>query len=459
MKRKILALILAAAMIFSTLPVFADDTFGKVEKEYAVNGWTVGTAANPLTVSGGNDGKIDYVSLGDSMAFGYGLPAMGKGKHNKAFVEVQGSYPDLIRDYLASKYAKKYSFFQGAVSGARALDDCIFLSDNFKSDSYHDAYFKKQYFYESGNDGYEADKNDYNAFTTALPENVKNADFITITVGGNDTLLYSVLALLGPVLNGGDIRDNPVSKDNLEQFYGASAVSKYTAMKEKLLGIIGESGKSKIEPIFNAIEVILYSMGSVVKCEPELLDIIHEENPGAVIALTGLPAILSEYKVQVDNVTVDLGSIFAPMSNVLNAYVKNIAEERSSYVRYIDIFDFDPIPVDVDPEVAEDGVIKGEKFVDFLTEYFLKLTHPSELGQKQIADSIMKNFNFSVRGGKLAVTKNYVKNVYTMFLSKIGISKIENVWTAVKRVNFLDLLSNSVSLVKTIASIAAGLVN
>ena len=84
MKRKILAIILVAALIFSTLPVFAaensdskENNIGEADIEYEINKSNVGSHANPLTVSAGLNGKIDYVALGDSISFGYGLPAMG----------------------------------------------------------------------------------------------------------------------------------------------------------------------------------------------------------------------------------------------------------------------------------------------------------------------------------------------------------------------------------------------
>jgi len=92
MKKKILALTLAFALVFSTLPVFAGES-------YTVDNNSVGSEPNSLKVSG-EDGGINYLSLGDSIAFGYGIDEEKTSHWTKEKPCLEDSYPDLISDYL-----------------------------------------------------------------------------------------------------------------------------------------------------------------------------------------------------------------------------------------------------------------------------------------------------------------------------------------------------------------------
>jgi len=325
----------------------------------------------------------------------------------------------------------------------------------------------------------ERDYDDYGAYLIGLRAAVNKADFITITAGGNDTM-----SLLTTLLSA----SSSVTTEDLNKLFGKSTVAAYTAMKTVLLNqaklidsVSDKDGATEksLTAIFGMLEPILYSMGGFVIGQNDVLDIIHEMNPDAVIAVTGMPALFDDVVFQLgsgdDAVVVDMDKIFAPMTKVLNSVIKNNAEERSSYVRYVDIYNVKTL-MDLDKTKTAAKAYEGTKneftyeyswdettgkfifsdtpealqtgnIVKFLYDQFLKDTHPSKEGHEYIANQIMKNFKFDkASDSKVNAIKNFISNLWTTVMSKSGLRKFVNLMSAVVAVDLAGLIKNFSSL-------------
>jgi len=480
MKKKIIALVLTTLLVFSSLPVLADG--------YCVDGENVGQATNSLTVSGDNNG-INYLSLGDSIAFGYGLDGDATHPATSRYLNdycVEGSYPYLIKEYLK---CKEDNFFQGAVCGAKVIDLCKLLSpDDYPNDSGFKS-FIDSYLKDEKGETY----NNYGKYMLGLKEAVENADFITITAGGNDSM-----AVLTSLFSG-STSSSTETLSNLSKLYGKAPYAVYISMKNlllaqaKLIDSVKNNGgatEKSLESIFGLLESILYSMSGFAIGENDVLDIIHKINPDAVIAVTGMPALFKEFIFKIgegsDAIEVDLEKVFSPMVHVLNNVIKNAAEERSAYVRYVDIFDMNTMvnlsisdteksidlswagvdktknikylykwDADKKKYIIEDAngakldytkfaeSIQTSNILMFIADQFLNATHPSLKGHEYIANQIMYNFDFdNTSNGKENAIKNYLSGMWTTIMSKLGIKKAANLLTTVIQIDMAGLIQN-----------------
>ncbi len=270
---------------------------------------------------------------------------------------------------------------------------------------------------------------------------VEAADFITVTAGGNNYFGFFVIAEV--------MGQSGALKGDLSKYFGESGEEAFSVYKNTILvqaklldKLTGKATyEEKVEQVFTYLEKFLYTTAAYIKNTPQLLDLIHEKNPDAKVALTGLPDIFGEYDIKVGSIVIDLESIVVPMISILNNVLKNAAQSRSSYVRYIDISDVELIaPSDTSSMPDWDGHTIDS---DVLSEFFmanLAISHPSEKGHKQIADRIMENFKFVKEGTPTINIIGAIKNLWTSILSLSGVTKAKNLLDSLSKINIFGIL-------------------
>lgn len=480
MKKKILSLVVVFAMIFAYMPVLA----------YAGDS----SSSEPLLVS--FDKELNYVSLGDSVAAGYGLGAYAEDYavyDNSVFISnvkqiwdipyslsggfdysPEESYPSLVEKAVKEQdrtgkttvnHAKR------AVCIARIQDVCTFIdSTKYKPDDFFNGlvvwmlrgtldsatsgvkapsiekYWELADYslvYPEGVNGFPSLK----AINADYSEKVKNADFITISAGGNNFYSYVLFTgrqnwYIDKEGNCSTTYTDGASRAfqwNLSDWYDDRTVRTIKALRTtavaeaKLVDLAkkykknGETAgetdeslaqlkevieffgadlsttESSVKSAFNLIERLAYTIGAYKQSVPELLDLIHKKNPDAKIALTAIPVPYCDYSIKIsDNLTISLAAIFKPIFGLANRALKKAAEERSDYVRYIDV----PNPDLLTPLTSSTGEIGGSLVPALPSNTLtiegaialllgpLEATHPSAEGHQQIATEIMKNFTF-----------------------------------------------------------------
>ncbi len=431
MKKKIIALVLSALMVLTALPVYAGGVTTSTNEK----------TLKPLTVTYGMEG-LNYTSLGDSISFGFGLDenCTGKDEYIKVMTysddyykyEVPGAYPILLKHYLKVADA---NFFQGSICGSRQQELC-YLIDNSSVEP--DAYYTGlgSWFFPKNS----SQQADLERLTEDYGSAVKNADFISISAGGNTTM--TLMFILD------DNWGKSAFAVDLNRYYGKAATTAFYSTKSAILAqaklidnLAGqkktedETYAEKVEYLFDVIETILYSMGQNAKETELLLDLIHSKNSKAVIAYSGIPVIFSGYDLKIGNLLIDLEKIMKPMVSVINLAVKNAAEERSSYVRYIDVSDVDLCTASDFGPVIE----LKEDFTKIISNY-PEITHPSYKGHQQIEQRILASFEFKQEVTGFSKVKNLIENINTMVRSRLGTLKIQNFIAAVKQFNPFGLI-------------------
>jgi len=470
-KKRIIGIVLALGVaIASIVPTFAETL--EIDKQ------NVGSGANPLTIPcDGN--KINYVSLGDSVAYGYG---MGDGSYKLGFqdiyfggaskryaFEVPGCYANLIKNYLEGVSDNNVDYKQRAICSAR-VEDFLSLIDakKYPGDDYFNnilvslmlkgIYSDRVAGSDTDLDKLAQEKLGYTIPTITELNNdfggaVKEADFITITAGGNN--LFAYLVLSPETLRGYGLTDAGDVTPDLSEYYGTSVEASFELIKSttlaeaKLLDASikrtdGKTYAAQVKEVFATIEKLFYTLGAYSQSAPKLLDLIHQKNYNAVVAVTGMPSAFADFDIKVGKLTIDLEKIVDPMFGVLNNVWKNAAEARSTYCRYVDISDVELL--DPDPEWA-DRIVEASALEKFISRN-LDATHPSAKGHKQIADKIMKNFkleNQANLGRSLGSNGlfNTINNLWTSFLSRIGITRLANLTSVLKSINLSGLLKFS----------------
>lgn len=139
MKRKLhsfVAMLLVACMVAGVLPV----TVLAAEREPPVFDEEIVSAelvSNEAGDGSADDGKLVYVSFGDSMTNGYGLSgyALPNGVGVNGFLqESPVAYPAMYADYLAEQTGKEVDLIQLAVSGMQVEDLTFILNYEWKQD-------------------------------------------------------------------------------------------------------------------------------------------------------------------------------------------------------------------------------------------------------------------------------------------------------------------------------------
>jgi len=433
--KKILSLILAAALIFSTVPVFAGEAYSVTEN-----------ITKPLTVSYGLSG-VNYVSLGDSIAYGYGLDQQLtlEGLLNAEKLDtyakgsflhlVPGSYPDLIRTYLEGKTHKSVNILQGAVCGSRIDDACTLIDDElYPGDNYYTDIIALNFI----------PNNDEKA---KIGKAVEKADLITVTAGGNNMICYPLASMY-----------DWISGNPLSDYYGSSEVAAFKTIKATVLAEAAlldklakkseeDSYKSTVETIFKFLEAYLYTTASFATHEGALLDLIHEKNPHAVVAITGIPGVLTEYNLKIGSITINLDSALSPMYAAINTVIKNAAEERSAYARYVDIFDVELMS----SQAAGVEVINGKKTidVDYLKNSLnineglelINIVHPTADGHKEIQKRVLEKFTFKQGHSGITAVRNGIENAWATLMSKTGLLRLANFAEVIKSFKPLGIIA------------------
>ncbi|MBR5329844.1 MAG: S-layer homology domain-containing protein [Firmicutes bacterium] len=385
------------------------------------------TQANASIIDVNGDGKINYVSIGESMTNGYGLdgyypsydntdPAytyplpyetMDKlGRENIGGTNtfgyerhIEGTYPQLFAQYLKEQSGKEVVWNQLAISGMRPEDflflfgeDKTYTGDKYTTKIWETGEGEGNYsrivwgtwgrWYNQGGMGSAAEelekaKADY-------MEKVKNADIISINLG---THCFSsvVSTRLLSILN-----------DSGDQFYDERSTCayllkeypEYQAYYNEILEKISaeltlKSSPEVAEKAEKMLDVICYATLSFMITYEADLEIIEAVNPDAQIIQFGMSNFMEGLGMEMeDGSVIDLGSIFGILFDFTNVYR---AQLRPDYI-YI-------APVE-DMDLLVDSFARGEANDTYLSKMMASFSWPWDLEVDEMA--VILNDNYGV---------------------------------------------------------------
>ena len=312
--KRVLVLVMTFAMLMSTfaptLGVFAAEVNGDEHR-------------HELT-----DGKLNYVSIGDSMANGYGFDGYCQGNDGFNIIDNQdkvygaGAYPLQFEEYLKGIYgAENVEHTKLAASALRA-EDLLYLLGGRENPA--DDWFDQVNHYTGIDDN--------ELLAAFYQEAVKNADVITLGVGNASFgafFLSRVTSLLGVM--GGSLDEEQKEMYTLEN---ALSIVEDEDAKAKILEIYNNAFEAlnsyvsaEIAEQYNfegVCELLAYVAAGFMVNYAKAIDKIVElnESENLEIVLVGLMNTTYGMEITVsDDFSIDFGGIMDDAFEVLNAYI------------------------------------------------------------------------------------------------------------------------------------------
>jgi len=321
--RAVIALALALVMSFSLFATAASAATAENHKAYSY-----------------------YVSLGDSIAVGWGP----QNYTNRGFVREDSAYPSIVADTLGVE-----TFVPLARNGFRTVELRYMLEKDYTGDSYNFRFGK-------------IDQETITTYRELFPQYVANADLITLGIGSNDCM--------------------NLAKVRMQDFLKANLTS--TSQQKTLSSIVASENDtgSTIQSMLKLAKVAgLYSIAcgimvdaiwdgyiSFVKNFDKIIADIYALNPDVDLVVVGVYNMLRNMALT-DNDIIKVGRAFDGVMIAMNAYMQYGCQYHSKYT-YVDVEDVELYPWT--------PIITSKEALDPSHE-----THPTLEGQKYMANQII----------------------------------------------------------------------
>lgn len=337
---------------------------------------------------GGYCSEQRYVSLGDSIAGGIGLPdnplrGPDQPDKNKVFCyKTPGAYPVLVAEALG---IKDENFAQLACAGMRTVELRACLDPSYTvPDSLANNF--------TGNELKEwvMDRYDYREY-------VKNADIITMNMCANDIAAYALFYARG-AMNKGGVPDAAINTAIGECGY-STALMKLLELSQTL-GNYAEVAKAAITGLYVGYNRWMENWDAII-------GIIYDLNPDVKLICVGMNNPFNHLKVS-KNSRLEIGAAADGLVTSINYWSSTGSKYSDRYI-YVDIMGIETICEEQGNTLTDAG---------FLNSFELNV-HPSMKGQKQIADKIIDRITVQ-NDGFCNLFMMQFKRITRMFVNKFG---------------------------------------
>ncbi len=298
MWRSGLSLILALCLIISACPVVAFAATDKV-------------GVDPE----GDPAVAKYVSIGDSMANGYGLEGYTDDSTWGYLNENTPAYPVEVAKEM------DWDLTQLALSGFRAHEVCYLLGLTDYVDEYLDAHDGRW----NHNGGYDEVSNTYK-------QSIADADVISIGLGSNNFGTFFMRRVFNYLMDetGGNMMPNDVTEllATVDADVAAMAKPYVTMMNAKMDEMLADAGitEGRLYNVCHELaDAAVYSTVDFVIHHKLLLDYIAENNPDAEVILVGMTNSAQGLVITAEGKSIDVGEYYAYLVNAANAYMYGLA--------------------------------------------------------------------------------------------------------------------------------------
>ncbi len=301
-------------------------------------------AAYPYEADADPEAKpLVYVSLGDSMVNGYGMPDYYvEGQYGGFLNSVEDTYPYMLADYLVDE-GYKVDFRQMAVCGLRSLDLRFLMDSNFGGDAVTPTIIDNNLAgplaklkIELGDDSLTIeDLRKYYA------DSVAAADLITYDF--HYDLAKSILNTFEDINNGrvANYDYTAFYKEGLSEFYSADSMDMLNSARDFVKGHLSKIlNKYGFEPTSSEIETmaeeIIYGMVSYCNSFDRNVEYILTANPKAKILVMDAYSIHTDVDVSYKGVKFSLNDMEDAIMGFCTAYTKYLSP-YSLMVYHVDV--------------------------------------------------------------------------------------------------------------------------
>ncbi len=309
MSKKILSIILVVAMLLTVLP---------------------------LSVFAKDDGKFNYVSIGDSTTNGFGFSSYYKdGKDVRGFNQVvPEAYPALITEML-KKEGKDVELHQFAGSALRNDDLHAILDENHIDDDYTGRVFAGHYkaanskgeeWFETWGKLIDAGVTDCatgeKVLRDAFRSEIADADLITYYLGSNS---------FGTFITGALTDNRYGDSDNLQDLLAHLGIPKeqinVAEIRQKFMGFLTAQLANQVDieafdkQFGTYVDLFVQSYVGCVVYFTKNIEIIRKLNPDCDIVVVGLHNYVDFLKADFNGQIVDLGDFYGKILELANIYM------------------------------------------------------------------------------------------------------------------------------------------
>ena len=350
----------------------------------------------------GKEKDLVYVSLGDSIADGIGLPEnplSGTDQPNKDLVycnKTAGAYPVLIAEQLG---IKDKDFYQLGCAGMRTVELRYCLDPTYRIPNKNTFNFQED----------ELEKYVLGRFN--YQKLVKKADIITLNMCANDIAAYTMVTLESTLASYG-VSEKTINNLTCE----ALKRGEYFGALCELLNYASKlNGYSHIASV--TIKALNDGYNTWTKNWDAICKIIYKLNPDVQLVCLGLYNPFSEMKLTDDSLF-GIGSALDSIILAVDSWCISGSKYSDKYT-YVSIFGIESL------FEAKNMTFTDENFFDNLTLY----AHPSLKGHKQIADRVVKQIEaakyipapvttfMSVSKSIIKTVSNYAAKIVTKMFS------------------------------------------
>jgi len=339
-----------------SVPVFAAKTV-KYETYMCIGDSVASGCAQPKD---GIENKFEYT--GDDFA-GYLASLMTpdstiiyRGYNGEA---VPTAYHSIVADRLGAK------LLQCGRSAMRAVELRYMLTGDYNEPD--TTYYWGNLYYTDTNSGFTTADLDKVNEIFHFADKAKEADIISIGLGGNDVISPTMSAVLTKLYT--DTTD-PKIKETIEKYEASGDLGVAFA---KVIEAFEKMGKVR-EIIDTALEAFYENLESFKENYEAILNTIIESNPDVTIICVGSFNPFNNTKLSADSMA-KLNGVILPIVNSLNEYIRSMQTKYRGTCYYADVTDTE----------LYDMNVSDERFYDLLT---LKL-HPTTAGHEYMAKNIL----------------------------------------------------------------------
>ncbi|MBQ2766620.1 MAG: hypothetical protein IJF49_00905 [Clostridia bacterium] len=279
----------------------------------------------------GGKGTIKYVSLGASNVNGFGLSGYlpeGTTAANKDTANVygylrspEGSYPDLIRDYLVEQgYAVELD--QLAISSMRVEELRVLLDEDYYGDAY------TEWRFTGGDKWFEkAEQGGLEALRSAYQNSIADADLITVDIGVNNFGVF-----IGNHILGSD-KEFPMTNISPE------IAQQYASAKVYVAQLLAEYGWSVEDlnvglDLEHAVDILAYALAGFCVNFDIVMGEIYALNPDATVVVVSIQNLMEGLEITVPGVeqALPFGDMCGALVNAANIYIAGGSAYAQKYL-------------------------------------------------------------------------------------------------------------------------------
>ena len=357
--KRILVLVMTFAMLVTTfaptLGVFAD--------------YVAGNGDN------GKDGTLDYVSIGDSMTNGIGMPGYDATGKNGYLEEAPDAYPSQFAGWLESFTGKEVNLTQLATSAARIEDVYYMLTKGTEKEFTPDYWTVRELLTNPdrwgktgaarGEENWDKHMDTNNTVANVFQSSVANADVISLATGNGNFGVF----FMGRVMNlvgFGSAEELALDNEKYAHMTVENALELCGAneeVKELVMGVYNDAEAYLVEAgmpsdlIVAILNYLVYTTASYVVTYMNVIDYIAEVNSDATVII--LPLINNgldfNFNITLHGITKSfnagdfLGALYTPINAFMAAYTTVANETGASDNTYY----YAELPVDENGETIQ----------------------------------------------------------------------------------------------------------